>query len=91
MVEPLEQPHRALLVGLALRRVLADDVDGAQVAVLHGLEHPGQVQPRLRRHGHAPGRFERRAHRCVLERLEARQPVRDRSHVAAALHVVLSA
>ena len=55
VVEALEQPLRALLVGLSLRRVLADDVDGAELAVLHRLEHPGEVQPVLRRDGGAPG------------------------------------
>ena len=55
VVEAGEQPLGALLVRLALRRVLADDVDSAELAVLHRLEHPGEVQPVLRRDGGAPG------------------------------------
>ena len=55
VVEAGEQPLGALLVRLSLRRVLADDVDGAELAALHRLEHPGEVQSVLRRDGGAPG------------------------------------
>ena len=54
MVETPQQPLGALLVGLALRRVLAHHVDGAQRSLLHRLEHPGQVEAVLRRDRRAP-------------------------------------
>jgi hypothetical protein len=39
VVEPAQQPHGARLVRLAARRILAHDVDRAQVAAIHRLEH----------------------------------------------------
>ena len=48
-VEAREQLARVLDVGLGLRRVLADHVQRAQLAALHGLEHLGQV-PAVARH-----------------------------------------
>ena len=56
VVEPLEQATSALLIRLRLRRVLADDVERAQRAVLHRLEHLTEVQPGLRRDGRLPPR-----------------------------------
>ena len=91
VVEPVEQPLGALLVRLALGRVLAHDVDRAQLAVLHRLEHPGQVEAGLRRDGGAPGGVELRANVVVEDLLEAGQLVRDRAHVSPALDVVLPA
>ena len=91
MVEPGEEAHRALLVRLRLRGVLADDIHRAQLAVLHRLEHAGEVQPALRRDLGAPHGLELRARDRILDVLEPGQLVRDRAHVAAALHVVLAA
>ena len=59
--------------------------------MLHRLEHLGQVQAVSRRDRRAPRGLELRARRVVLDVLEAGQLVRDRAHVAAALHVVLAA
>ena len=88
---PVSKSHGARLVGLALRGVLADHVERAQRAVLHRLEHLGQVLAVPRRDVDAPRGLEARAHGVVLEVLEPRQPVRQRAHVTAALHVVLPA
>ena len=56
------------------------------------LEHLGHVPAVLRLELHAPGALVLRDRLGVgLEVLEARQAVRDRAHVAAALHVVLAA
>ena len=50
----LEQPQRARSVGLGLRGVLADDVERAQVAALHRLEHLAQVPSARRPEGCVP-------------------------------------
>ena len=91
-VERLEQMASMQHVGLALRGVLAHDVERSELPAVHRLEH--------RREVHAvPGR-DRRVVRGVeptaslvvgLDVLEAGELVRDRAHVAAALHVVLPA
>ena len=93
MVEPFEQADRALLVGFALRRVLADHVDRRERAVLHRLEHAGEVQAdRSGRSVVVPRRLRSaRGRRRRRERWKPGQPVRDRAHVTAALHVVLPA
>ena len=90
-VEAFEQMRRARLVGLRLHRVLADHVERAQLAALHRLEHPRQVPAPSRRDRHAPRPLELRPHLVVLDVLETRQPIGQRAHVAAALHVVLAA
>ena len=91
VVEPLEQPLGALLVRLSLGGVLADDVDGAQLSPLHRLEHPGEMEPGLRRDRRAPRRVELRANAVVADLLEAGQLVGDRAHVSPTLDVVLPA
>ena len=91
MVEAEEQPLGPGLVGFGLGRVLADGVDRPDLAVIHALEHLGQVATVLRFERHAPGFFELAPDRVVLGPvLKPRQAVGDRSHVAAALHVVLA-
>ena len=82
---------RPLLVGLGLDRVLADAVDRGQVAALHRVEHPRQVPAALRRDRDAPLGVELGPQLVVLDVLEARQPVGQGAHVAAALDVVLAA
>ena len=91
MVEAAQQVHRVFDVGLRLRRVLAEAVDGAQLAALHRLEHLRQVLAVARRHGGVPRRVELGARLVVDDVLEAGQAVGDGPHVAAALHVVLPA
>ncbi len=58
VVEALQQPLRPVLIGLRLGRILADGVERAQLAVLHGLEHLGHVPPVLGLQRHAPGLLE---------------------------------
>ena len=89
-LEPAEQRLGALLVGLRLHRVLADDVDRGQVASLHGVEHARQVPAALGRHGHAPLLVERCSQGVVFDVLEARQAVGQGAHVATTLDVVLA-
>ena len=48
VLEAVEQADRALLVGLRLHRVLAEDEQRRQVAVLHRLEHLREVPALLR-------------------------------------------
>ncbi len=90
-LEVREEPDRPVLVGLGLDRVLADAVDRGQAAVLHRVEHPGQVEAPPGRHRDAPGPVELRPDLVVLDMLEAGQSIGQGAHVAAALHVVLAA
>ena len=78
-------------VGLGLGRVLADHVERPQVAAAHRVEHLGEVPAVPGRDGAAPRRLELAPGRVVLDVLEPGQLVRQRAHVAAALHVVLAA
>ena len=89
-VEPREQVDGARLVRLRLDRVLADAVDGGQLAALHRVEHPRQVPAALRRDRDAPLGVEPGSELIVLDVLEARQPVGEGAHVTAALDVVLA-
>ena len=87
-----EQRDRVLLVGLGLRRILADDVERVEFAAFHRVEHFGEVPARARAAAstsHARSNFARLAGSSTS--LAARKLVGKRAHVAAALHVVLSA
>ena len=78
-------------VRLGADGVLADAIDRRQLAALHRVEHVGEVPAVLRNDRTAPGLFEPRTRLVILhDVLEARELVGDRTHVAAALHVVLS-
>ena len=91
-VQPGKQFLGVGLVGLARCRVLADDVGGREFLALHRLEHLGEGPAVLRDDRHAPGGLESRARLGVLfDVLEAGELVRDGAHVAAPLHVVLTA
>jgi hypothetical protein len=79
-----------VLIGLRLDRVLADAIDGGQIATLHRIEHPGEMPAALRRDRDAPGRLELGAERVVLDVLEPREAIGQGAHVAAALDVVLA-
>ena len=71
-LQPRQQLDGASLVGLRLDGVLADAVDGGQLATLHRVEHAGQVPAALWRDGDAPLVVELGAQRIVLDVLEAR-------------------
>src|SRR4029077_21088679 len=89
VLEAAEQPDCSRLVRLRSRGILAHDVDRAHLAVIHRLEHLAEVVSAFRRDRGIPSALEGRTHRGVLEILETWKPVRDRAHVAAALHVLL--
>ena len=78
-------------VGIGLRRILALDVEGLEAAVERGLEHVGNAQARLRIDRHAPLGVELVARHLVGQMPVAGQLMRERAHVAGALHVVLAA
>ncbi len=80
-----------LRVRIGLRDVLALDVERPELAVERGLEHVRDAQARLALQRNAPGPLEVRAHRGVGDVAVAREFVRERAHVAGALHVVLPA
>ena len=91
-VELREELARAIDVGLGLCRVLTDHVERPQLAALHPVEHLRQMPAVGRANRHAPRLLEPRACLVVsLDVLEARELVGDGAHVAAALHVVLTA
>ena len=69
--------------------ILSDDVKSAQLASFHRFEHLREVPPLLRRNLSAPVLFEFLTERGVLDVLKTRQAIRQRTHVAAALHIVL--
>ncbi len=86
-----EAGRHVLRIGVGLQDVLALDVDALEAAIDGSVEHVGNAQARLIRDGDAPGRLEDVAHVGVLDVAVARQLVRERAHVARALHVVLAA
>ena len=78
-----------ILIGLGAR--WSARVEMGQLAAFHALEHLGEVPAALRRKACPPSSFEPCTDLFILDVLEARVLVRDRAHVAAALHVVLTA
>ena len=92
VIEAAQKTDSATLVRLAARRVLADDVERAEVAAIHRLEHLAQMPPLPGWKGRAtPGPRELVVDLRVFEVLETGQARRNRAHVAAALDVVLPA
>jgi small GTP-binding protein len=89
--DAFEQPPGALRVGLRLHGILAEDVERVQLSVLHRLEHLAQMPSALRRNRRAVRALELRPVLGILNVLPADELVGNRAHVAAALHVVLSA
>ncbi len=78
-------------VGVGLEDVLALDVEALEGAVDGGVEHVGDAQARLVVELDAPELLEDVARRVVGDVAIARQFVRERAHVAGALHIVLAA
>jgi hypothetical protein len=89
-VETFKQVPRVILIRLRLQRILTDDVERPKIPSLHSFKHLREVPAFLRRDGHAPMFFKLLAKRGILDVLETGQAVRQRSHIAAALHVILS-
>ena len=77
-------------VGLGFGRVLTDDVQAPELASLHGLEHEGQVQPRFGVDGGSPDGLEPCPGVGIHYVGEAGKLVRQRTHVATTLDVVLA-
>src|SRR5262249_383325 len=86
-----QQPHCAVAIGFAIHRVFAQHVAEFHFAVLHGLEHGAEVAAFRARNFDTVSALKLGAQLIVFDVLETRQPVGDRAHVAAALHVVLAA
>ena len=86
-----QRGHHVHRVGVALGDVFALYEDALEVAVDGVVEHVGDAQARLGLDGVAPQRLEHRAGGVVADVAVAGQFVRERPHVAAALHVVLAA
>ena len=78
-------------VRVRLGEVLALDVERAETAVERRLEHVRDAKSWLVADRHIPGRLEVATRDGIRHVPVARQLVRERAHVAGALHVVLSA
>ena len=78
-------------VGVGLQYVLALDVEALEGAFDRGVEHVGDAQARLVVELDAPQALIDVAHCVAGDVAIARQLVRERTHVARALHVVLPA
>ncbi len=89
-VEAQEKLACVFDVGLGIGRVLADHVRRLDLAPPHRLEHQGQMDAVLGRDRYAVHGLELGSGFGIGDVLEARQLVRQGSHVAAALHVVLA-
>jgi hypothetical protein len=91
VVEPLQQPLHAVQVGIALRRVLADDVQPRELSFTHRVEHLREIPAVVGLDFCSPRLAELLANVRIQDVLESGEAIRDRPHVAAALDVVLSA
>ena len=78
-----------LLIGLRLCGVLADDVQRVEFASFHRGEHVAEMPAPLAWKRGVPGRLELSDGDGIFDILSAQKLVGNRSHVAAALHVVL--
>ena len=87
-----ERRGDVLGVGVGLRDVLALDVEALEAAVERGVEHVGDAQARLGLAAATPQAASKmRARGVVGDVAVAGKLVRERAHVAGALHVVLAA
>ena len=80
-----------LRVRIGLDNVFALDVETFEGAVDRRVEHVGDAQTRLALERHLPRLFEHFADGVVGNVAVAGELVRERTHVAGALHVVLPA
>src|SRR5262245_65503246 len=81
-----------MLVSLGLGWILPDRVHCTDFAMLHAVEHLGQVPAVLGLELHPPRLLELGAHLGLCGPvLEPHQPSGDCAHVAATLHIVLAA
>ena len=78
-------------VRIGLSDVLAFDIEALELAIQRRLEHVRQAQARLGQQGHAPIVLEGSAHAGIGDVPITRQFMRERTHVAGTLHVVLPA
>src|SRR3546814_20547839 len=78
-------------VGVGLNDVLALAIQALEGAAYGRIEHVRNAQARLGLQGHAPVAFKLAAHGVVGNMAVARQLVREGTHVAGTLHVVLAA
>ena len=91
MIELREHLLDVVRVGIRLRRILANDEQRREVAASHGFQHLREVPAVLRLNARIPGSLKPSASLGIeFDVLEPRQFVGYRTHVAAALHVVLS-
>src|SRR5580704_17550279 len=78
-------------IGIGLQDVLALDVNALEAAVDRGVEHVGNAQAWLLVEGDAPVLLKHLPGRIDRNVPVSRKLVRERTHVAGALHVVLAA
>ena len=78
-------------VGVGLGDVFALNEQAPVAAIEGGIKHVGDAEPWLGIERDAPGGIEAAAHGAIRHMAIARQFVRERAHVAGALHIVLPA
>ena len=83
--------RHVMRVGIGLQDVLSLAVQALERPLDRGIQHVGNAQARLGVDLDPPGVLEDRAHVGHLDVAVSRQLVRERPHVAGALHVVLTA
>ena len=76
-------------IGVRLRDVLALYIEATEAAVERRLEHVWNAQARFGIEMHAPRRFEQHARWPVGDVAITWEFVRERTHIAGALHIVL--
>jgi hypothetical protein len=91
VVETLEAMPHVVRVGVGLRRVLTDHIQGGEILPIHCPDHLGEVPAFVWLELHVPVLLETFADLRLEHRLEPGEAIRDRAHVAAALNVVLAA
>ena len=80
-----------MTIGFGVRRVFSQNVKGRQFAAFHRLKHVAHVPAAFGRDFAAPGFFEFGAQFVVFDVLKTGQAVGNRTHVAAALNIILTA
>ena len=89
VVKAAQEPRDFVPIRVALHRILTSAQQRGDLAVLHRVQHLGEVLAVRRLNRHTPVTFKGGAHRRVENVLKAGQAIGNRTHVAAALHIVL--
>src|ERR1051326_1966897 len=89
-LEILKKASGMILIGFRLQWILSDHIERAEISPFHGLKHLRQVPASFRRNLTIPFFLKRFTEYRILNVLKTRQAIRQRTHIASALDVVLS-